>query len=72
MLKKRSISIQGHKTSISLEEEFWIALHAIAEAKNQSITQLIGEIDNHRPTEAHNLSSIIRVFILCWYQERQK
>lgn len=59
---KRSISIAGHRTSISLEEPFWAALREIAAGRGVSIQALVGEIDAGRGTQ--NLSSAIRVFVL--------
>ena len=59
---KRSVSIAGHRTSISLEAPFWDALKDIAEARGVSVQSLIGELDAARGS--HNLSSAIRVFIL--------
>lgn len=59
---KRSISIAGHRTSVSLEEAFWTALGEIARARGLSLAALVAEIDRGRG-EA-NLSSAIRVFTL--------
>jgi predicted DNA-binding ribbon-helix-helix protein len=59
---KRSISIQGHRTSVSLELEFWDVLKSMAAQRNQSIAQLIAEVDKARGQR--NLSSAIRVYIL--------
>ena len=61
---KRSIRIGNHRTSISIENEFWSELEN--EAKNQklSINKLILRIDTQRPKECVNLSSYIRVWIL--------
>lgn len=59
---KRSLSIAGHRTSISLEETFWSALKRLAEQKSMSIAALVATIDEGR-REA-NLSSAIRVYIL--------
>jgi predicted DNA-binding ribbon-helix-helix protein len=59
---KRSVSIAGHRTSISLEEPFWQILREIAEREKLSIQALIGRIDAER--EEQNLSSAIRVFVL--------
>ncbi|WP_349371181.1 ribbon-helix-helix domain-containing protein [Salinarimonas sp.] len=56
---KRSLSIAGHRTSISLEEPFWEALRALADARGVSVQRLVGEIDAERG--AANLSSAIRV-----------
>jgi predicted DNA-binding ribbon-helix-helix protein len=66
MIKKRSVDIAGHRTSISLEEPFWDALTAIAGQRQISMNKLIAEIDKER---AGNLSSALRVFVL---REAQK
>jgi len=60
-LRKRSVLIAGHATSVSLEDAFWDALAAIARARGTSINQLVTEIDQRRDG---NLSSAIRVFVL--------
>lgn len=59
---KRSLAIAGHRTSISLEEEFWQGLRRLAESRDQSIAALVAEIDAGRGDT--NLSSAIRVFVL--------
>ena len=59
---KRSVSIAGHRTSVSLEAPFWDALKDIAQARGNSVQQLIGAIDARRGEQ--NLSSAIRVFVL--------
>ncbi len=61
-MKKRSVNILGHQTSVTLEEEFWTELKDIAAFKGKSINTLISEIDKTRGSA--NLSSTIRVFIL--------
>lgn len=61
MIKKRSVAVAGHRTSISLEAPFWEALTAIAARRGISINQLIAEIDRER---TGNLSSALRVFVL--------
>jgi predicted DNA-binding ribbon-helix-helix protein len=65
---KRSIVIAGHKTSVSIEDAFWIALKEIAQARRQSLAELIGAIDGTR--RGANLSSAIRVFVLDYYRGR--
>jgi predicted DNA-binding ribbon-helix-helix protein len=65
--QKRSLSIAGHRTSISLEPEFWQALGDAAKNQKTSVTALVVEIDKHRSNR--NLSSAIRVWVL---QEVQK
>ena len=60
-MHKRSLTIHGHRTSISLEEPFWMALNDIAKARQQSVASLVQMIDKER---VGGLSSAIRVFIL--------
>ena len=60
-IKKRSVMIAGHATSVSLEEAFWTALREEAERRGKSVNQLIREIDDEREG---NLSSAIRVWVL--------
>lgn len=62
-MKKISVSLSGHQTSISLEEEFINALKEIAANRNKSIASIISAIDSNRPPKM-NLSSAIRVWIL--------
>jgi predicted DNA-binding ribbon-helix-helix protein len=59
---KRSLTVAGHRTSVSLEQAFWDALSAIARERGRPIQALVGEIDAARG--AQNLSSAIRVFVL--------
>jgi predicted DNA-binding ribbon-helix-helix protein len=66
-VKKRSVLIAGHATSVSLEEEFWDALKRIATERRTSVNALIEEIDDAR---GGNLSSAIRLFVLRDRQER--
>ena len=60
-VKKRSVEIAGHRTSLSLEEAFWRALKRIAAQDGVSINRLIERIDRER---AGNLSSAVRVYVL--------
>jgi predicted DNA-binding ribbon-helix-helix protein len=60
-IRKRSVMIAGHATSVSLEAEFWEVLKEIAEAKGSSLNQMVADIDAGR---TGNLSSAIRVFVL--------
>ena len=59
---KRSVMIAGHRTSVSLEAEFWEALQEIARRRGHSVQALIGAIDSGRGER--NLSSAIRVYVL--------
>ena len=64
---KRSLSIARHRTSVSLEDEFWDALLAIARADGKSVATLVGEIDKSRSGKARpqvSLSAAIRVYVL--------
>lgn len=62
-MKKISVSLSGHQTSISLEPEFISELRRIAKTQNKSIASIISDIDQTRTTN-QNLSSAIRVWIL--------
>lgn len=62
-MKKLSISLSGHRTSIALEPEFISALREIAASRNQSVTSIIAMIDATR-TPGTNLTSAIRVWVL--------
>ena len=66
-LSKRSITIAGHRTSVSLEEIFWRALADQAGAEGRSLAKLIAEVDRHR---AGNLSSALRVHAAAWLRDR--
>lgn len=67
--EKHSVTLNGHRTSISLEPEFWVALREIAKLNNQPINALVSQIDTSRSRET-GLASAIRVFILKQYQAR--
>ncbi|MEX2454635.1 MAG: ribbon-helix-helix domain-containing protein [Rhodospirillaceae bacterium] len=60
-MRKRSVTIAGHRTSVSLEDAFWSDLLAIAAARGLSVNALIAEIDDGREA---NLSSAIRLYVL--------
>ena len=65
---KRSINLDGHKTSVTLEDAFWNGLKKIAAAQGTFMAQLIGRIDTER--QHTNLSSAIRLFVLAYYRHR--
>lgn len=67
---KRSVTIAGHRTSVSLESAFWDALQTIARAERTTVTALVTAVDSHRDQMAGNLSSALRVFCLRWTQAR--
>jgi predicted DNA-binding ribbon-helix-helix protein len=64
-ISKRSIVVNGHKTSVSLEDAFWRALREIAGRRNETLSSLVGRIDADR--QHGNLSSAIRLFVLGFY-----
>lgn len=66
---KRSLTLKGHRTSVSLEEPFWRAFREIADAEGKPINQLAAEIDAARGVEM-GLASAIRVFVLAWFRDR--
>jgi predicted DNA-binding ribbon-helix-helix protein len=59
---KRSIVIDGHKTSVSLEDAFWSGLKEIAHGQHLTMSHVVGKIDANR--QQSNLSSAIRLFVL--------
>ena len=59
---KRSIIIDGHKTSVSLEDAFWSELKEIAHRRRASVSELVTQIDHTR--QQANLSSAIRLYVL--------
>lgn len=68
-IRKRSVAIAGHRTSVSLEQAFWNALVGIAKRRGMSLAALIGEVDRANPRGAGvprgaNLSSALRVYVL--------
>jgi predicted DNA-binding ribbon-helix-helix protein len=67
---KRSFTIAGHRTSISLEAAFWDALKAVAAAEDISVARLIGRIDAGRGSAG--LSSAVRVWVLQHYRDRSR
>jgi predicted DNA-binding ribbon-helix-helix protein len=63
---KRSVVVAGHKTSVSLEDAFWIGLKEISGERHMTLSQLIAAIDSER--QHSNLSSAIRLFVLNFYR----
>ena len=66
MLIKKSVTIKKHRTSLSLEKEFWDALKIIANEQKCSVENLITNIDKNRKT---SLASSIRVYLLKFYMK---
>ena len=69
LVVRRSVVVRGHNTSVSLEDEFWRALHTIAAFRKITVEALLDEIDRHR--HQPNLSSHIRMFVLQNYREQR-
>jgi predicted DNA-binding ribbon-helix-helix protein len=65
---KRSVVVDGHKTSVSLEDAFWSGVKDIAARRGITLSTLIGTIDTHRRT--NNLSSAVRLFVLEHFRAR--
>ena len=70
-MRKRSITIGGHSTSIALEDAFWRELEALAERRGQSLSALVAGIDGGR-TGPGNLASTLRLFVLEELKRRQR
>ena len=66
MLIKKSITIKKHRTSLSLEKEFWDALKIVSNEQNCSIETLITNIDSNRKT---SLASSVRIYLLKFYMK---
>lgn len=70
-IKKRSVTLFGHKTSISVEDDFWTGLKQIAQHLNKPINQILEELDSAHQHVGHtNLSSIVRLYVLRFYQDQ--
>lgn len=67
-VRKRSVTIRGHRTSFSLEDVFFAHLEAIAAHRGLSVAALVAEIDEARQRDT-NLSSALRLFVLDWVQK---
>ncbi len=64
---KRSLTLRGHRTSVSLEDAFWTAFRDIAAERGMALNALAAEIDEGRDYEV-GLASAIRVYVLDWYR----
>jgi predicted DNA-binding ribbon-helix-helix protein len=69
-VSKRSIVIAGHKTSVSLEDQFWNSLKEIAGERGMTLAELVAAIDRDR--EHANLSSAIRLFVFGVYRNQRR
>ena len=70
LIVKHSIVIDGHKTSISLEDAFWTDLKNIVHTQQTTLSELVTKIDGTR--EQNNLSSAIRLFVLHHFRNEDK
>jgi len=68
-VSKHSITLVGHKTSITLENQFWEGLLEIASGENVAVSTLIERIDTERSSD--NLSSAIRLYVLDYFKTRR-
>ncbi|PQO22942.1 aryl-sulfate sulfotransferase [Rhodobacteraceae bacterium WD3A24] len=68
---KRSLTLRGHRTSVSLEEDFWHAFREIAAARGQPVNALAAEIDAERDLST-GLASAIRVYVLRHYRDSER
>lgn len=70
---KRSVTLSGHRTSVTLEAAFWEALKEIADKRGSSVNELISEIDERRLASGGlsgaGLSSAIRIYVLEWFRD---
>ena len=66
---KRSLTLRGHRTSVSLEDEFWRAFRDIAAEKDMPINVLAAEIDAERDLQA-GLATAIRLYVLAHYRAK--
>lgn len=69
-IQKRSLVLTGHKTSVSLEDEFWTGLKEIASSRQMTVADLVAAIDRDRKTG--NLSSALRLYVLAHYRSKQR
>lgn len=69
-IRKRSVTIRGHRTSYSLEQSFYDELLNIAQSRGLTLAALVGEIDGARARDT-NLSSALRLYVLDWFRNRE-
>lgn len=71
VIRKHSATLHGHRTSFSLEDEFWEELKRLAAERQISIASLIADVDDARPSDS-NLSSALRVHVLRTLKQANK
>lgn len=67
--EKHSLTLRGHRTSVSLETAFWHAFRHIAEVRGKTLNALAIEVDEARTTDV-GLASAIRLHVLAYYQDK--
>lgn len=68
---KRSLTLRGHRTSVSLETAFWQAFRHIADAQGKTLNALAIEVDEARTTDV-GLATAIRLHVLSYYQDKAR
>ena len=68
---KHSLTLHGHRTSVSLEQDFWDGFRAIAETQGMALNVLAAKIDRERGVEC-GLASAIRLFVFRWYRDQDR
>ena len=68
-LRKRSLTLAGHSTSLALEPEFWAVLETMAQAQDRSLAALVAELDKARGDRP--LASACRLAVLSWTQGKR-
>ena len=63
-MRKRSVTIDGHRTSISLEDAFWAELKTLSGERGLPLNALVAQIDHARAGTGGNLSSALRLYVL--------
>ncbi len=76
-MRKRSVTIDGHRTSISLEDAFWTELSELARTRGLSLNALVAEVDRSRSlspadNSGGNLSSALRLYVLDALKNRSR
>lgn len=71
LVRKRSVTIRGHRTSFSLEDPFYAIITSIADDRKLTLAGLIAEIDEGRDRNS-NLSSALRIYVLDWVMNGMK
>ncbi len=71
LVRKRSVTIRGHRTSFSLEDPFYAIITSIADDRKITLARLIAEIDEGRDRDS-NLSSALRIYVLDWVMKGMK